>query len=161
MAFLCVSCGEAPPLHPRNATNIVEIIQRAQKANVRPSFGEYAYQSFTDQDYRSFTEEGQAWKIAARLVRDRAFMEAVLALQQMPEEDAQSLLKSDRKPLHATWSQLGRISAAGQTEAGQRAELDIANAIVEIAVRLSALSHAQVEAIFRGREQPPRSGSPN
>ena len=161
MAFLCVSCGEPPPLHPSTATNIIEIIRRAQKTNVRPSYGEYAYQSFTDQDYRAFAEEGQARKIAARLVRDRAFMEAVLALQQMPEEDAQNLLKSSRKPLHATWSQLGRVSAAGQTEAGQRAELDIAEAIVDISVRLSALSHAQIEAIYRGREQPSRSVSPD
>lgn len=150
-AFLCASCGARPPLQPSNATNIVAVIQGAQKSNVRASYGEYAYQSFTDLDYQVFVEDGLAKKIAAHFVRDRRFMEAVLALRQMPELERQRFLQSCRKPLHQTWAQLGRITNAGQTEAGQRAECDIANAVVHCADRVAALSPQEIEAAFRGR----------
>jgi hypothetical protein len=151
MAFLCVSCGDRAALQSSNPTNIIEVVQRAQKKNVRASSGEYAYQCFTELDYQAFVREGRAQKIGSRLVRNRTFMEAVLALRQMPESERQRFLEVCRKPLRPTWAQLGRVSSAGQTEAGQQAEWDIANAIVATAAYHCTLSPEEIEAAFQGR----------
>jgi hypothetical protein len=150
-AILCSGCGNPSPLVPSNATNIIAVIQSAQKANVPASVGEYAYQCFTDLDYKAFVGDGSAKNVAGRLVRDRAFMEAVLALRQMPEPVREEFLRSCRKPLRPTWTELARVSSAGQTAAGQRAERDIADAVADRAAGLSAHSPQEIEATFRGQ----------
>jgi hypothetical protein len=121
---------------------------------VRASAGEYAYQCFTDLDYKAFVQDSEAQKVAAFFVRDRTFMEAVLALRQMPEPEREWFLKSCRKPLRPTWAQLGRVTSASQTAAGQRAELGTAKAVADAAARLSQLSPQETEAAFRGNSTP-------
>src|SRR2546426_350937 len=54
-----------------------------------------------------------------------------------------------RRPLRLTWSQLGRISREGQTDAGQRAELDIANAIADTAFELCKLTDQELFNVFK------------
>jgi len=99
---------------------------------VRESSGTYAYECFTDADYAEFQKNKVAEKTAVELMGKPDMQAAMAALRKLPASDAGKLLEQWRQPLHKTWAELGMISAAGQTEAGQRAEIDIANAIINM-----------------------------
>jgi hypothetical protein len=108
-----------------------EIIAEQQRRNVRESYGIWAHECFTDDDLDQFVRSAQPARIARSLKGSKRFMAVVSALKKMPSAQRHKLLNSCRKPLRKTWAQLGRISPEGQTEAGQKAERLIADAIVD------------------------------
>ncbi|MEW6211318.1 MAG: hypothetical protein AB1631_23335 [Acidobacteriota bacterium] len=133
IAALCAACGEErfDPSEIKPET-LREIIQAEQRRNVRESYGELAHECFTDIDLKEFLSEGRAAKIAARLKTSKRFLASVDTVKAMPEIERKRFLNSLRAPLRRTWAEMGRISSEGQTIAGQRAELAIANAIVDL-----------------------------
>jgi len=137
------------PLKPGDINDIVELIKQSQRENVRESYGEWAGQCFTDEDYQAFTMYNRPQKIASALKGNRKFMEAVLALKAMPEEERNQFVSGCRRPLRPTWAQLGRISPEGQTVAGQRAEIDIANAVADTVLELLKLSYEEIFTVFK------------
>jgi hypothetical protein len=113
-----------------------EIIAEQQRKRVKESTGVWAHECFTDDDLRHFIQSGQPRKIAEALKASPRFMAVVAALKQMPANERQQLLNSCRRPLRPTWAEYGAISPAAQTIAGQRAELLIAEAIVNLVAEL-------------------------
>jgi len=58
------------------------------------------------------------------------------------------LLEACTKPLHPTWAQLGKISPEGQTDAGQKAEIMIATAVVDLVKTLVRLPRSEIEKLY-------------
>ena len=114
---------------------IHEAIMAAQKANVRESSGTDSYECFTGRDYSNFRSAKTADKIAAELLAQREIQAAILTLRKKSVAQREEIVKQWRCPLRKTWAQLGRISREGQTDAGQQAETDIANAVVDAILR--------------------------
>ncbi len=152
LATSCLGQSREEPLTPGDVKDLGELIREAQYDHVRESYGEMAHQCFTDRDYERFQDRRVPEKIVTKLEGDRKFMEGILALQELSADDQKKLLKELRKPLRKTWAQRGEISREGQTNAGQQAEWDIANAIVDRIVELSEFSVEELTRLFREQE---------
>jgi hypothetical protein len=124
------------------------IIERQQRTHVKESFGEWASESFTEDDLRRFQEQDIPRRITNELKRDNTFISVVLAIQALPPNKRQSLLEACTKPLHPTWAQLGKISPEGQTDAGQKAEIMIATAVVDLVKTLVRLPRSEIEKLY-------------
>jgi hypothetical protein len=134
-----------PTVKPEKLDNI---IRREQKKSVKESWGEAAYQSFTEQDLNSFEERHVPAQIAAELRQDDEFLDVVNAIRALPPTDRQKLLIACRTPLHPTWAELGEISRKGQTVSGQTAEILIADAIVDLVQNLVKLPADQFKKLY-------------
>jgi len=139
LSVVALKASADAPLKSGNESNVVTAIEIAQKSNVRESCGPEADESFTDADYQEFTARKMPRKIAQSLRSDRKFMEGVLALREKPAAERGAFIQSCRRALRPTWAELGRISCEGQTDAGQAAELDIANAVADMIEELVKL----------------------
>jgi len=149
LVVMAVSSCQKAPLKAGDIHNIEALIKKAQKQYVRESYGEWAHQCFTDLDYQAFIRNQRPQRIARGLKGNRKFMEAVMALKSLPDEEQAPFIEDLRRPLRPTWRQLGRISREGQTEAGQRAELDIANAVADVVWELSKLSNEDIGTMWQ------------
>lgn len=116
---------------------LAAVVQREQRANVRESHGELAGECFTWVDLEEFARARTAELIVRRIRRDTPFLQVVAALKRLSPQERVAVLGACRKPLRPTWRQLGRISPAGTTDAGQRAEQIIADNIVTVAAELA------------------------
>lgn len=144
------ACAESP-LQPGNVADVSNCIKEAQKKFVRVSMGIYAYECFTDDDFREFKVDKVPQKVAEALRANRRFMEGVIALRAKPEAEREALIKACRRPLRPTWAELGRISPEGQTEAGNAAELDIAKAVADLVEQLVKLPDAKIAELYENR----------
>jgi hypothetical protein len=150
LAFLFISifvlngaacdCGEASfdPASLKPET-LRDLIAEQQKKYIRPSFNEY--DCFTEVDYQRFVADRQPAKIAAELQRCSKRFQAVVALiTELPKDEQPKLLNSCRKPLRPTWREMGRISSTGDgnTEAGNLAERNVADAIADLVEQILA-----------------------
>ncbi len=111
---------------------LLECIQEKQRQYVRESYGEMAHQCFTDDDLSKFIQRGVTDEIVQSLSRDSAFDDIVIAIKNMPANEQTLFLRKASSTYKPTWADLGRIDRAGQTEAGQRAEMMIAEAICKL-----------------------------
>jgi len=111
---------------------LVGIIKQQQRANVRKSYGKLAGQCFTDADLERFVHLQRPLKIANALRRRPQFRKLVLAIKNLPQRGRDELFDRCSTISRPTWAELGRVSSAGQTEAGQSAEILIAQAIVNV-----------------------------
>jgi hypothetical protein len=127
---------------------LADIIREQQKAHIKTSTGETAWQAFTDDDLKKFIDDRVAEQVAEDLKHDDLFISVVVTVKQMPPAQRQALLRSCDKLFHPTWAQLGRIGPEGTTEAGQRAEILIANAVVSMVKDLLRLSPEQLRAMY-------------
>ncbi|PWU19826.1 MAG: hypothetical protein C5B50_05200 [Verrucomicrobia bacterium] len=150
-AISLLGCRDQRALTPGDTNEIRNLVQKAQRKHVRESYGELAYQCFTEQDYQAFDREQRAHSISSNLKANRKFMEAVLSLQQKSPADRALLINDLRHPLRPSWAQLGQVSKEGQTEAGRRAELDIANAVADLVSQLCELSPGEISNVFNQR----------
>jgi len=112
---------------------LLGIIVEQQRKTIKESIGPEAFQSFTDEDLQRFKANRMTERIVADLRNDNRFLEVVLAIKAMKPAERQQLFKTAGKTYKPTWAKLGKISREGQTEAGQQAEMLIAQAIVNLA----------------------------
>ncbi|HEV7404025.1 MAG TPA: hypothetical protein VGO11_13890 [Chthoniobacteraceae bacterium] len=145
---LAAAADADAPLKTGSAADIVTAIQAAQKRLVRESYGQLAHECFTEVDLEQFRRDKVAWHAAEALQNHRKFMEGVLALRAQPERAQTAFVSGCRKPLRLTWAELGHIGRDGQTDAGNAAERDIANAAADLLERLVKLSAEEVQAAF-------------
>jgi hypothetical protein len=129
-------------------SKLADFIRTEQSKYVKESFGEEAYESFTQKDLDSFTKEKRPAQIVAELRHNNEFLDIVRAIKAMPPAERQRLLASSRELSHPTWRELGRISREGQTDAGQQAERMIAKAIVAEVERLLELSDDEIKKMY-------------
>jgi hypothetical protein len=66
-----------------NPKILVDIVRQQQLNNVKKSYGELAYQCFTDDDLRQFVEQGKSVEIAGQLKQNNEFLEVVLAIKKL------------------------------------------------------------------------------
>ena len=131
------SAGEA------KGSDLRAIIDGQIREHVRESYGELAGQNFSDEDLDRFQKAKVPDQIVAQLKGSSRFVAAVEKVRAMSPDDREAYLKRCRLPLRKTWAELGGISAKGTTEAGQQAELAIANAITDLAEKTLAGPQAQ------------------
>ena len=148
LAWLPVACAE-PPLKPGDPADIVAAIQKEQKQEVRESYGEFASECFTVADLASFEQAKTAEKVAAGMRAQRKFMEGILALSAKPGSEQNAFVAACRKPLRPTWAALGKVSAEGQTEAGQKAEIAIAKSVADLVEELVKLPDEKLQELFK------------
>ena len=127
---------------------LISIIQEQQRKNVKESWGELAHQCFTDDDLAHFVQSKRTEQITESLKRNPDFLDVVSAIRQMKPGERKKLLISADKPLRPTWSELGRISREGQTEAGQKAERMIATSIVNLVKKMVNMSEAEFLELY-------------
>lgn len=133
-------CGAqmAPASGRVQGSNLREIIENQIRDNVRESFGELAGQNFSEVDYQRFRRDNVPDQIVSMVRPHPKFKAAVEMVRAMPTADREAYLKNCRRSLRKTWAEIGEISPKGTTEAGKRAEIDIANALVDLAEKLLA-----------------------
>jgi hypothetical protein len=132
------ACGHSAPAGSAGSGDLRSIVEEKIRDNVRESYGEFAGQCFTDADLDIFTRNKVPDRIVEQLKSDSRFNAAVAKVRAMPADERAAYLKRSRLPLHKTWAELGAVSSAGQTDAGQRAETMTSNAIVDLAESLLA-----------------------
>jgi hypothetical protein len=130
------------------ASQLEAIVQQLQRSHVKLSYGEAAYEAFTDEDLNRFVKDDVPGQVKEDLKHNNTFISVLLSVQDLTPVERQRLLKACLKPLHPTWAQLGRVGPGGQTEAGQRAEILVAGAVVELARELLRLSPAELRKLF-------------
>ena len=137
-----------PTIPSTSPQQLLNIIETAQRINVRESWGELAYQCFTDADLNVFIKNNKPEAIAEQVARTREFIEVVMSIKHLSQNESENLLNSSTKPLRQTWAQIGMISREGQTEAGQQAEIIIAQAIVQKTKTLLNKSEIDLQQMY-------------
>ena len=115
-----------------SSEDLIEVIKYYQDEYVRKSYGTYAYQCFTNDDYNAFRDNKVTEKIRNELKKSRSLGKLVKEIGKLNETELNQLLSRGLSTYQPTWSQLGRISEEGQTVAGQQAQKDIAITIVNL-----------------------------
>ena len=131
------ACGKSAAGGDRG-TDLRSVIEAEISSHVRTSYEELMGQNFSDADLERFLAEKVPDQIVLSLKNAPRFLVAVEKIRAMKPDEREAYLLRCRAPLHKTWRELGAISPKGQTEAGQRAELAISNAIVDLAARMLA-----------------------
>jgi hypothetical protein len=135
-----LQCQQLPAVSDAAAdarASIVQIIKKAQAAKVRESWGENPNQCFTDIDLKAFHRDNVPKIIAENLRQDARFLKLVASMKNLSAVQVQDVLDTGAKTYKPTWAQIGRIDRQGQTDAGQTAEREIAEAIVRAVKEVS------------------------
>jgi ribosomal protein S18 len=115
-----------------SSEDLISVIKYYQEKHVRKSYGTYAYQCFTSDDYTSFCNDKITEKIRSELKRSKLLDKLVNEIGKLGESERTQLLNKGLTTYQPTWSELGRISEEGQTVAGQQAQKEIAATIVNL-----------------------------
>lgn len=120
-----------------NPSNLERIIRNQQKSNIKVSHSEN--NCFTYEDLETFKNQKKHNQIVASLMDDNSFIDLIISIKHLTPTDRQALLDRCAKISRPTWGDLGKISSDGQTDAGNEAELLIAEAIVNKVKEISGL----------------------
>jgi hypothetical protein len=129
---------QAQVLPPGKSANTVtsdslaEIVKSMQKRYVRESWGERAFECFTDRDLERFHADGIPNRVATELATDKRFLAVKKTIRSLPVTQQDEVLTRAASTYKPTWAQIGKIDRSGQTDAGQQAEKEIAEVIVEL-----------------------------
>ena len=127
---------------------LVEIIQQQQKSNVKASHSEQ--DCFTDKDLERFKSRKIQNQIVAELMNDNSFIDLIISIKGMSPTKRQALLDDlCAKVAKPTWRSLGEISSKGQTDAGNEAELLIAEAIVAKVKEVAGLPLEEIKKLYK------------
>lgn len=127
---------------------LIEIIKEKQRKYIKLSFGERKGQNFSDEDLKNFRASNRPATIAGDLKHDNRFLAVVLKIKEMDPTDRQALLIRCAQTYHPTWSELGKISPEGQSEAGQIAEREVAIATVSLVKDLLKLPVDEIKKLY-------------
>lgn len=116
-----------------------EVIKQEKHTSVRDSYGENRNECFTDDDLANFKRNNVPGSIVRRLRESQDFVNIILDLKSKSEPERHALLLAGRSSYQPTWEEIGSISPAGQTRAGQDAQRIIGATIVDLAEELLAL----------------------
>lgn len=136
---------EEPKVKPEELITIIKI---QQKKYVKESWGTHAYQCFTDDDLKKFEDDKVPIKIVEKLKTDNKFIDIVLAIKDMTPSDWQDLKERSLSTYKRTWTELGKVDREGQTEAGQKAEKMIAEAIVDLVIEFIKKSREEIKRFY-------------
>jgi hypothetical protein len=130
MMFVIVEAGCAAPPEPRGPEDLLQYIRSAEQEEIRESWGEEAAECFTWVDYDAFVSNERPVAVANKLKATPQFHALMDMVKKLPEPAQRELLERARLQARPTWAMIGRISREGTTEAGRKAGLLLAGAIV-------------------------------
>jgi len=132
LAGLSTSFGQSGSSKAGEA--LIAFVKSIQIKNVKVSTAPDAAHCFTDLDLDKFRKDRRAETVAAAAMASAEGREVVTLLRNLSSADRASLLEQARKISRPTWAQVGRITpdGSGQTDAGQQAEQQIAEQIVNL-----------------------------
>jgi hypothetical protein len=112
---------------------LADVIRWQQRLEVRISTGEMAHECFTDLDLQGFLRDKRPGKVAASLKNAPEFGQLAAELGRIDSASRSAVFAGARSIALPTWAMMGYVDrdGRGQTEAGHRAELMIAAAIVD------------------------------
>jgi hypothetical protein len=111
---------------------LVAVIRQQQWLHVRESWGEQDWQCFTWADLRNFKADNVPGAVVEVLKADPQFEQLVGQIRALGSSTRSYVLARALRTYKPTWAQLGRVTSAGQTDAGQQAEQEIARAVVDL-----------------------------
>jgi hypothetical protein len=111
---------------------LINIIKLQQSYYVRESWGTEEGQCFTDKDLESFNRNGTIDSMTSKLKTDPRFQQLVEKMKSLRPDIQSDILLTAGKTYKPTWAEVGKIDKSGQTDAGQKAEKEIATAITEL-----------------------------
>jgi hypothetical protein len=111
--------------------SLKKILERAQRDNVRLSWGPEQGQCYTCQNLQEDLAVNKPETVANGLRQNREFIAIALALKEMPEEERTALTDGCRVALHKTWTEIGKVGPEGQTDCGKQMELLIVNKCID------------------------------
>lgn len=111
---------------------LIQLILEQQSLFVRRSYGESATECFTWEDLDRFKQENNIAKIERNITESGKFDDLVDLLISLPDRRRNDIYQKGRYTFKRTWSELGEITADGQTDAGQKTEKMIADTIVAL-----------------------------
>jgi hypothetical protein len=118
-------------LRPRLAEALKRILEKAQRDNVRLSWGQDQGQCYTSENLQADLVQNKPAAVLNALKKDRDFIAIAIALKEMSADQRTALTSASRVALHKTWTELGRVGPEGQTDAGKQMELLIVNALID------------------------------
>jgi hypothetical protein len=128
-------------------SNLEEVIKNQQKSNVKASHSEH--NCFTSKDLEMFKNQKKHNQIVADLMNDNSFIDLIISIKNMTPTERQALLSRCANISKPTWNSLGEISSKGQTDAGNEAELLIAEAIVAKVKEVSGLPLEEIKKLYK------------
>lgn len=126
---------EKTPSTTRLRGELLEVIRTQQALYIRASWGVEASQNFSAADLEEFHSKQMRTKIADELKADPRFQALALAIRLLPATERDNILRDAATNYRSTWIKIGKIDPLGQTEAGQQAERELAEAIVKLVRR--------------------------
>lgn len=123
---------------------LIALISLLQRDHVGESVGQEEWQCFSWADYQRFQQNDVPSQIREHLRADEEFAQLVSEIRQLGSREQSRALVMARRTYKPTWQQLGYITRSGQTDAGQRAERDVATAVVEFVEELIQRTKAAV-----------------
>lgn len=125
---------------------LIELIKSYQTRYVKKSTGTYDYQAFTDNDLIKFYDRKVTDKLERKLSEDGEFLGLVLAIKEITPQEWGKLKNEALLVFKPTFGEAGGVKADGsaQTEAGQEAEREIAETIVDLVTKLKRKDKAQL-----------------
>jgi len=124
----------------------LNFIRAQQQEHVGNSCGTLAHECFTTMDLSYFRSGKVAETLRHDLTTDGNFLQLMLAVQSKGTAFWENLAVRGRSTYKKTWAQIGKITCAGQTDAGQLAEKSIAGTVVGAAADLLRQKSATLEA---------------
>ena len=139
--------SDIPTIKPER---LLEIITSAQLYYIPASIGEEDFESFTDDEFVEFIDSGAPKNIANRIARQKVFVAIAFNLKRLDPIERDDLLIEAEGLHRPTFAQLGRIprDGSGQTDAGSRAELAVARAIVSEVKQFLKLSEQELHQTY-------------
>jgi hypothetical protein len=131
-------------------------IKENQQERVRDSTGTTGYQCFTEGDLAKFHQDNVPDQVVGKLLKDAGFVDLVLTVKAMEPAARQNLLKRGLTAYRPPWSQLQLDPATasqnellrGQSDAGSKAEKEIAVKIVNLVRDLSKRSESDLKKLY-------------
>lgn len=113
---------------------LTSFIKSVQLKNVKKSTAPDVSHCFTEVDLDKFKQDGRAEAAAKAALTTPEGRHALASVRALPIRDRASVLADGRKVCRPTWADLGGITpdGSGQTDAGQQADLLVAEQIVSL-----------------------------
>lgn len=109
---------------------VVELIKEMQSDNIKNSINEN--NCFTDNDYSKFQSNKIVEGIIEKLKKDEYFLGLVKDTALLNPRERRKVYRAAKGTYEKTWAEIGNISPAGQTDAGSKAEREIAYAVTKL-----------------------------
>jgi hypothetical protein len=133
--------GATKELVAKTKESVLRVVRTIQDELVKESIDQH--NCFTNEDYAAFKSDEITKKVVQRLENDDIFRAIARTIAGFDTANRNQINNEARLSFKKTWAQLGKITPQGQTEAGQKAEREIAIAIADLLQKLVSFSQKE------------------